>query len=237
MIASHRVNISTGIALRFAPQAKEPHASARDAQAIWSRLSRAQVIRRHALTALGIIAIAALLWIRSAWPESGLVNEGLEWMGRACIIVAILGRCACMLYLGGRKGEDLVDKGPYSVSRNPLYVFSVSAVFGIGLQTGSLIVGLVLATSALAIFRWIVGKEEILLRANFAEKFDRYCAQVPRFWPRPSLWRSPEYVTVDLQGVWNTVRDATPYFLAIPLFEGIEAAQQAGLIHARLWLF
>ena len=194
-------------------------------------------MRRHALTALGIVSVAALLWVRSSWPEDGVINEGLEWAGRICIIVAVLGRCACMLYLGGRKGTDLVADGPYSISRNPLYVFSVLAVFGIGLQTGSLIVGLALAAMAFAIFRWIIGKEEVLLRAAFDEKFDQYCATVPRFWPRPALWRSPDHVTVDLRGLWKTIRDASPYFLAIPLFEGIEAAQQAGWLHARLWLF
>ncbi|MBV6303545.1 isoprenylcysteine carboxylmethyltransferase family protein [Candidimonas humi] len=212
-------------------------ASHRDVNAIWNHLAHAQVVRRYALAILGVVAVAALLWIGSAWPEFGWVNEGLEWLGLACIIVAILGRCACMLHLGGRKGAELVSEGPYSITRNPLYVFSILAVFGIGLQTGSLIVGLTLAAAAFAVFRWIVGKEEVLLGAAFGEKFDEYCARVPRFWPRLKNWNSPAHVTADLEGVWKTLRDAAPYFLSIPLFEGIEAMQQAGWIHVRLWLF
>ncbi|MGB6242186.1 MAG: isoprenylcysteine carboxylmethyltransferase family protein [Castellaniella sp.] len=205
--------------------------------ACWAHLAGAQVKRRRALGGLAVLAVAALPWIGSAWPQTGWVNEGLEWAGLALLVLAVLGRCACMLYLGGRKGADLVAEGPYSVSRNPLYVFSMVAVFGMGLQTGSLVVGLVLAAAAGLIFHWIVGEEEILLRQAFGDRYATYCKQVPKFLPRWSLWQSPGHVTVDLHGVWKTVRDALPYFLSIPVFEAIEAAQQAGWVHVYFFLF
>jgi len=208
-----------------------------DMDSVWERLAHAQVLRRRALGVLGALAALALPWVGSAWPEAGWANQGLEWAGLVLMALALLGRCACMLYLGGRKGADLVAEGPYSVCRNPLYVFSILAVLGIGLQTGSLTVGLVLALAAWAVFRWIVGEEERMLRASFGAPFEAYCARVPRFLPRPAAWRSPRHVTVDLQGVWNTVRDALPYFLSIPVFEAIEAAQEAGWVHVRLWLY
>ncbi|MGX5659041.1 methyltransferase family protein [Castellaniella ginsengisoli] len=218
------------------PGASAAH-SKTNLDSIWERLAHAQVLRRRALGVLGALAVLTLPWIGSAWPESGWVNQGLEWLGLALIVLALLGRCACMLYLGGRKGADLVAEGPYAVCRNPLYFFSIVAVLGIGLQTGSLTVGLALALAAWAVFRWIVSEEERMLRACFGAPFDDYCAHVPRFLPRLSAWNSPRHVTVDLQGVWNTVRDALPYFLSIPVFEAIEAAQNAGWFHVRLWLY
>lgn len=205
--------------------------------ATWQRLAKAQVRRRRALGVLAVAAVCLLPWINSAWPERGWVNQGLEWFGLALMVVAVLGRCACMLYLGGRKGADLVSDGPYSVSRNPLYVFSILAVLGIGLQTGSLIVGVALALLAGLIFHWIIGEEELLLRQAFGASFDAYCRRVPRFFPKCSLWHSSQHVNVDLQGVWKTLRDALPYFLAIPVFEAIEAAQQAGWVHVYWSLF
>jgi hypothetical protein len=51
------------------------------------------------------------------------------------------------------------------------------------------------------------------------------------------LWESPQHVTVDLEGVWKTLRDALPYFLSIPVFEAIEAAQHAGWVHVYFFLF
>lgn len=205
--------------------------------AVWARLSHAQVLRRRALGVLGTLAVLVMPWIGSAWPDEGSVHQGLEWAGLALLVLALLGRCACMLYLGGRKGADLVAEGPYSVSRNPLYVFSMLAVLGIGLQTGSLAVGLALALAAFGVFRWIVSEEERMLHAAFGAPFEAYCARVPRFLPRWAAWRSPQHVTVDLQGVWKTVRDALPYFLSIPVFEAIEAAQDAGWVHVHLWLY
>ncbi|HET8596454.1 MAG TPA: isoprenylcysteine carboxylmethyltransferase family protein [Castellaniella sp.] len=212
-------------------------ATGMDLKSTWERLASAQVRRRHALGWLAALAVLVFPWVESAWPEAGWVNQGLEWSGLALMILALLGRCACMLYLGGRKGADLVDEGPYSVSRNPLYVFSILAVLGMGLQTGSLIIGLALAALAGLIFHWIVGEEEILLRQAFGARFEAYCQRVPRFLPRWSGWRSPQHVVVDVPGLRRTVRDALPYFLAIPVFELIEAAQQAGWVHVYFFLF
>lgn len=196
----------------------------------WVHLARVQVRRRHILTGLGILAVALLPFIASSWVEDGVWHQAIEWLGLVLMGVAVLGRCGCMLYLGGRKGGELMVDGPYSISRNPLYLFSITAVLGIGLQTGSLIVGLVLSLAVLAVFRWVIGEEEGLLRVVFGERFDAYCARVPRFGPRLSLWRSEKTVLVDAAGVWNTLRDALPYFLAIPVFELIEYAQHVGWV-------
>lgn len=203
----------------------------------WQHLARSQVRRRRALGALAVMAICVLPWIGSSWPTSGWVHEALEWTGLSLLFFAILGRSACMLYLGGRKGADLVAEGPYSISRNPLYVFSILAVFGMGLQTGSLVVGIVLAGLASLIFYWIVGEEEILLHQAFGSGYTTYCQRTPRFMPKWSLWQSPEHVMVDLHGVWKTVRDALPYFLSIPVFEAIEIAQSAGWVHVYVFLY
>ncbi|CAM5203528.1 Isoprenylcysteine carboxylmethyltransferase family protein OS=Castellaniella sp OX=1955812 GN=EPN31_14205 PE=4 SV=1 [Castellaniella denitrificans] len=222
---------------KSSPLNQDSNATPDEINSAWERLARSQVRRRHALGWLATIAVCSLLWVGSAWPESSFQHQGLEWIGLGLIILAVLGRAACMLYVGGRKGTDLIVEGPYSISRNPLYVFSILAVLGIGLQTGSLIVGLVFAFAAYLIFRWIVEEEEILLHKAFGAAFDVYRQQVPRFYPRWHLWRSPKHITVDLEGVWKTIRDALPYFLAIPVFELIEAAQEAGWVHIYLTLF
>lgn len=196
----------------------------------WAHLAKVQVRRRHTLTALGIIAVLLLPLIASSWVEDGTMHSAIEWFGLILMGVAVLGRCGCMLYLGGRKGGELMTDGPYSISRNPLYLFSILAVLGIGLQTGSIVVGLVLSLPVLLVFRWVIGEEEQLLRVVFGERFEAYCVRVPRFGPRPSLWVSEESIQVDVAGVWNTLRDALPYFLAIPVFELIEYAQHVGWV-------
>jgi protein-S-isoprenylcysteine O-methyltransferase Ste14 len=231
---------STERFMSFASFFLKPFASRKskpEAEAVWDRLTRAQVVRRHTMTVLGIVAVLLLPWVATVWPESGWVHQGLEWLGLLLILLAILGRCACMLYLGGRKGSSLVMEGPYSVSRNPLYVFSILAVLGIGLQSGSLVVGLVLASIIFTVFRWLVSEEERFLRQGLGQPYADYCQRVPRFWPRLSAWHSPRHATVDLQGIWRTLRDALPYLLAIPLFEAIEFAQASGWVQVRFWVY
>ncbi|MBV6305149.1 isoprenylcysteine carboxylmethyltransferase family protein [Candidimonas humi] len=195
---------------------------------IWKHLSTVQVQRRTTLGIYGVFLVCLVPFIGSAAAPESWPHESVEWVGLALIAVALLGRCWCILYLGGRKGAELMDQGPYSISRNPLYWFSMIAVTGIGAQSGSLLLGPIMALFVYAVFKNVIEEEERLLRKVFGPKFDAYCARVPRFGPRFAGWRSDEHLTVSMSGLWNTLRDALPYFLAIPLFELIEWAQVSG---------
>lgn len=219
--------------IRAQPATPPPGA---DVEAIHRRVARAQSLRRLILAVLSLMAVSGLLWVGSAWPDDGWVNAGLEWVGLFMIIVAIAGRCACILYLGGHKGSSLTTTGPYSLCRNPLYLFSLLAVFGIGLQTASVLAALILTVVAFGVFRWLIAEEEALLQAAFGDAFRDYRARVPRLWPRLSGWRSPSHITVDVSALWKTICDASLFFLAIPLFEAIGYLQQIGWLHIHLWL-
>lgn len=202
---------------------------------IWKHLSAVQVQRRATLAIYGVLLVCLIPFMASLAPAESTPHESVEWIGLALIAVALLGRCWCILYLGGRKGAELMDQGPYSISRNPLYWFSMIAVVGIGAQSGSVLLGPIMAVFVYAVFKNVIEEEERLLRKVFGRKFDAYCAAVPRFGPRFANWKSEEHITVSMSGLWNTLRDALPYFLAIPLFELIEWAQVSGwlpvLIH------
>lgn len=203
---------------------------------IWCHLSKVQVRRRYTLTALGILAVVVAPFVAPFAAAASPWYHGVKWFGLALILAAFLGRSWCMLYLGGHKGAELIQQGPYSVSRNPLYLFSVMAVVGIGAQTGSIVFGLVLALGVYAVFNYVIGEEEVLLRKVFGSQFDGYCARVPRFWPRVSGWKSDSEVMVDVSGLGRTVRDALPYFLAIPVFALIGYAQVSGWLPVLLRL-
>jgi len=202
--------------------------------AAWRRLTRVQVRRRHTLWGLGA-ALALALPFLAGNPSGSALHEGTEQAGLAFIFAAILGRAWCTLYLGGRKGRELMTQGPYSVSRNPLYAFSLLGVLGAGAQSGSLLLGPLLAAAVYAVFSRVIGEEESLLRQAFGPEFDAYCRRVPRFGPRPSGWLSAERIEVSVPALWRTVRDALPFLLAVPAFETIEILQNAGwlpvLIH------
>ena len=95
-------------------------------------LSRFQKMRRSALFALLLIVVVGLLFCGPVFTDAHYENDVIEITGIGLIGVAIIGRLWCTLYLGGRKAAEVVTKGPYSIARNPLYVFSAIGSAGVG---------------------------------------------------------------------------------------------------------
>ena len=188
-------------------------------------LSRYQSRRRLVLAVSIAIALTALLTVRSAWADEG--HESIEAIGLGLICLGILGRMWCTLYIGGRKAREIVDVGPYSMSRNPLYVFSSVAAAGVGAQTGSLVVALLGAVASVVAFTIVARREEAHLTAVFGAPYRDYLARVPRFWPALWLYRDREHLDVSTGRLYRTLGDGLVFLLAIPILEGIESLQIA----------
>ena len=187
--------------------------------------------RRRRSVALGLIFVMAVaLCTGSIWADGDLLNRLIEDLGLVLIVIAIVGRAWCSLYIGGRKAEELVTTGPYSISRNPLYVFSFIGAFGVGLQSGSLTLGFVFLLATMAIFVPLIAQEENFLANAMPRLFSAYRAMTPRLWPRPGLWRSPERITVRPDLFLRTLADGLPFVLAWPLFDGLDGLQRSGLL-------
>jgi protein-S-isoprenylcysteine O-methyltransferase Ste14 len=185
--------------------------------------------RRLALLLGGLAAVLVLPFIDTTGRET-LVHETVEIFGLVLIVVAILGRSWCTLYIGGRKSREIVATGPYSVSRNPLYYFSLIGIFGIGAQTGSLLLGPLVLGVSLAIFVPTILREEEALSERFGSRYRDYMARVPRFGPRFPAWVDMETVEASPRLLWRTVREGLLFLLALPLCEGIEWLQESGYI-------
>lgn len=150
-------------------------------------------------------------------------------MGLAAIVFAIVGRAWCSLYIGGRKKAEIVSRGPYSISRNPLYIFSFFGAFGVGAQSGSLTLAVLFTLASVAVFYLTVRREEAWLGATFGAAYADYKARTPRFLPDFSLWRDEPELSVRPNFFLTTIRDGLVFLLAIPLFEAVDLAQaQAG---------
>jgi protein-S-isoprenylcysteine O-methyltransferase Ste14 len=199
-------------------------------------LSRVQRRRRRFAQGSGLLLLLVLLFTESIWPPGALLHESVEMLGYALIMICIAGRTWCALYIGGRKKKVLVDQGPYSVSRNPLYLFSVFGGLGVGLQAGNLATGLVLGLFVFMLFSVVIAQEEAFLKGRFPADFAAYAAAVPRWGPRLSNWHSDLELIVQPRLVLVTFRDALWFLAAIPLLEGIEMLQNAGWLPVLLHL-
>jgi protein-S-isoprenylcysteine O-methyltransferase Ste14 len=193
-------------------------------------IGRVQTIRKMVLAAAVFLLVAAFLFVGSWWPEGGDVHESLEWIGIGLIIVCILGRTWCTLYIGGRKNAAVVDEGPYSVTRNPLYVFSFVGAAGVGAQLGSFVLAVLATVFVWVVFRIVVSSEERHLRDRLGGPYRDYLARVPRFLPRLSLWRNADSLEVRPGRVVRTFLDACMFLVAIPLAEVFEWLQNSGII-------
>lgn len=200
-------------------------------------LSRYQRRRRLAVALLVAILFVALLFVGSAELPGSDLHEYVEAFGGAAILVAILGRTWCTLYIGGRKSAEIVRGGPYSVTRNPLYVFSTIGAAGIGAMTGSVTIAAVFALITYLAFRSVALVEENYLKRAFGQPYLDYMKEVPRFFPRLRLFRESEMLTVRPQLIYRTFTDGLLFLAAYPFFELVEHLQDAGILPVLLRLY
>ncbi len=186
---------------------------------------------------LSIAAIGSLLFSRPGWDEASPLHEFVEMIGFVLILICIFGRLWSILYIGGRKNSELAVSGPYSITRNPLYLFSTIGALGIGLMFGSIMVAAVLGVCTYAVFGMTARKEEAFLRDKFGPTFEAYAARTPRFWPKPWLFSDERQHSFSTKALRSTFFDAL-YFLAVfPAIEGIEYFQVIGYLPTYFWLF
>lgn len=198
-------------------------------------LQKTQKIRKVVL-GLCLLAVVALALFTSTPGGDSAVHEGIEALGLTAMVVALIGRAWCSLYIGGRKKAEIVSTGPYSISRNPLYLFSYVAAFGVGAQTGSILLAAGFVLIAMVVFHLTILREEAWLLAQFGETYAAYMRRTPRLGPDLSKWRDEPELQVRPRFFLTTLRDGLVLFLAIPVFEGIEMLQTAGFLPILLHL-
>ena len=84
-----------------------------------------------------------------------------------------------------RKDEQLATTGPYSVTRNPLYVGSAILAAGFIVAGYSVWAGLIVGLYFAVFYYAVIRNEEQDLRKNFGAQFEDYATRVPLFFPRP----------------------------------------------------
>lgn len=79
----------------------------------------------------------------------------------------------------------------------------------------------------------LIRREERSLQQAFGHEYAEYCRVTPRFWPRISRFTLPDSLVINPKLLTNAVLDGLLWFLALPVFEFIEYAHDAGYI--RTW--
>lgn len=197
-------------------------------------LAAYQNMRRLVIALLMFVLVLVLVFVGSA--QSDPTHELIEAYGIMLIMVGIFGRLWSILYIGGRKSAEVVSVGPYSVTRNPLYLFSSVAAVGAGAQTGSLWVALAFGVLCALAFHVVIRREEGYLAGKLGAAYRDYLARVPRFLPNPFIYRDLDIVSFEPRIFKRTLIDGLVFFVSIPFFEALEWGQQSGSIPVLLSL-
>jgi protein-S-isoprenylcysteine O-methyltransferase Ste14 len=168
---------------------------------------------------------------------SPLASEIMVGAGCVFIGIGIVGRLWCALYIAGHKAESLITVGPYSVCRNPLYLFSLLGGTGIGLCTESLTFTLIILLAFAVIYPVTVYAEERNLMKLHGESYRNYLASVPRFIPKWRLYREPAEYSVDTRVFRREMADALCFALVIAVFELLDGLIDMGIIKTLFSLY
>jgi protein-S-isoprenylcysteine O-methyltransferase Ste14 len=189
-----------------------------------------QATRRLVLAVLIVMLFAALLFGQSIFPPETVVHETIEMVGVLLIFLGIVGRLWSTLYIGGRKSAEIVTGGPYSMTRNPLYVFSTMAAAGVGAQIGSIFALVGFALLCAGAFYIVILREEKYLKDIFGASYEAYMARVPRFIPNLSLYDEGDTDGFRPKLLLNTLLDGLVFLAAMPFFESIDSMQMSGVL-------
>jgi len=187
--------------------------------------------QRPRITRLRVICALALVPVLLGEPRWGeMPLAALHATGVLLVFAAVLGRFWAILYIGGRKNAEVMQDGPYSICRHPLYLFSSLGVIGFGLLLGSLEIAAGLGLAVFLVLRHIAECEERFLCYKFGPAYEDYRARVPRMLPDLRLFRTTPAITVSVGTLRRNSADALVFLAAIPLAEAINLIHQAGYL-------
>jgi len=156
---------------------------------------------------LGIKLLGSLLFILMLTTQ-GHPNIYMDTFGFLLIVASGLGRVWAASYIAGFKSGKVVQDGPYSIMRNPLYFFSLLGFAGVGLVFGSFILSLLLIGVFLITHLPVIRYEEGKLLELFGEEYAAYKMKTPRFFPKVSLFHSPDIIDFYPKKFAKTLRES-----------------------------
>jgi protein-S-isoprenylcysteine O-methyltransferase Ste14 len=179
---------------------------------------------RIALQRAYIVALLAMLTFSlTGWRMAAPVfEETLAFFGWVLVGVGVFGRIWSSSYISGSKNTKLIVDGPYSICRNPLYFFSLLAGFGVMLVSETLLLPLQFAVLFWLYYTELIIREETVLLTLHGAAFEAYCARVPRFWPKFSLYSEPLEYLVSAARFRKSMADAIWFVVAAALIDFIE---------------
>jgi len=190
--------------------------------------------RRHLSALFLIIGIAIVAFTHHSWAPCSMVDIAFDWAGVLLIMAGVSGRLWATMHIGGRKNSSLVTTGPYSMCRNPLYLFSFLAGLGACVEFENVIlIGMYLVTFTVY-YPFVISSEEKRLESLFGAEFRAYKDSTPAFFPSLSHISLAGSSGMSTTLLWKNFRDSSVFIAMIPLAYVIEKLHESGML-ASYW--
>lgn len=192
-----------------------------------------EFFKKHRILSTRIFAVAFILLITftaDSWDPNSPIDLSIEWTGYIFLIIATLGRLWCSIYIGGYKNNRVINEGPYSIVRNPLYIFSFFGGIGLGLAAENLLVLSLIIPLFIIYYPSVVYREEKDLEAKFGQEFIDYKRKTPRWFPRFSNYYEPEQYLVKPEYIRKAMFDSMWFIWLFMILRIIEVLQDLHFI-------
>jgi protein-S-isoprenylcysteine O-methyltransferase Ste14 len=138
---------------------------------------------------IGLAVLAAVFLSGAVFPrcKDRRFDAALDVAGIALVLLGFLFRMSARGYKeeGSQSGGRLVTGGPYAIIRNPMYFGTFLIGTGFVMTLLEWWAWLIFTAVFLLIYVPEVKKEEAVLTERFGGEYAAYCANVPRYFPRP----------------------------------------------------
>ena len=128
-----------------------------------------------------------IIFSDSYYKLSIFQNAVLDLIALFLVLIGSFGRLWSSIYIEGKKTSSLVMDGPYSITRNPLYVFSFVMIFGYAVALKSIVIALFFLFIYIFLYAPTIINEEKELKKIHGEEFEKYFSSTPRFLPKISM--------------------------------------------------
>ncbi len=147
----------------------------------------------------------------------------LSVLGFFLVMLGGFGRIWASLYIEGFKTKTLIKEGPYSMVRNPLYVFSLMIFTGLCLAIKSIPISIALIVIfTLFHIPTILNEEKILLNTH-DESYREYYKSTPRLFPNIFKYRKPkstDRIEVKIQRIHKRLWEVIGYLVLFVIIDG-----------------
>jgi protein-S-isoprenylcysteine O-methyltransferase Ste14 len=191
-----------------------------------------KIVHRRMLVSriFAVLVVLLAIFTTHSFERDGIIDTVIEMSGLFLLTACSSGRLWSLLYISGYKTCSLITEGPYSITRNPLYLFSLIGAIGIGLASKNLLVLASLVIFYLLYYPLTIITEEEKLKKKLGQPYIDYMKRTPRFLPKLSLYNSSAQYQINTKIFLKSLAYGMWFIWVFIALHFIEMLQQNGYI-------